>query len=126
MDLARVRREIVDAKTAFLYVESHPTAHGSLYVLSALQTTLGRIYTFAVHFPDAYPNTSPEVFVRKPALSALAPHQYSAGNICYVHPTMWNPGRHDLTFVLGRTAKWLNKYEVWLVKRAWPGKEVLH
>ena len=126
MDLARVRREIEIAKSNFWYVESHPTASGSLYVLSALQTSVGSAYTFAVQFPDSYPNSPPEVFVRKPALNALAPHQYRTGNICYVHPSMWNPGRHDLTFVLKRVAKWLNKYEVWLVKRVWPGKEVPH
>ena len=126
VDLARVHREIEEAKKNFLFVESHPTANGSLYVLSALQTTIGQAYTFSVEFPDTYPYNAPHVFVRKPTLNTLAPHQYRGGSICYIHPTMWNPGRHDLTFVLKRTAKWLNKYEVWLVNRVWPGAEIHH
>ncbi len=126
MDLARVRREIEEAKRNFSYVESHPTAGGSLYVLCALQTAPGRYYTLSITFPDSYPNSAPYVVVRKPALDTLAPHRYRDGNICYVHPTMWNPGRHDLTFVIKRTAKWLSKYEVWRVNRAWPGAEILH
>jgi hypothetical protein len=39
---------------------------------------------------------------------------------------MWNPGKHDLTFVLARTAKWLNKYEVFRITAKWPGAEMLH
>ena len=126
MDLARVRREIEEAKRNFWYVESHPTANGSLYVLCALQTAPSRIYTLSITFPDSYPNSAPYVFVRKPDLATLAPHRYRDGNICYVHPTMWNPGRHHLSFVIGRTAKWLSKYEVWLKTAQWPGAEIAH
>jgi hypothetical protein len=40
---------------------------------------------------------------------------------------MWNPGRHTLTFVLARLAKWLNKYDVWSANGGrWPGEEVKH
>lgn len=125
MDLARVLREIEEAKRAFSMVESHPTADGSLSVLCALQT-LNRIYTLAITFPDSYPNSAPQVHVRKPALNGSAPHRYTNGHICYIHPTMWNPGRHHLTFAIARTAKWLNKYEVWLQTGLWPGAEIQH
>lgn len=126
MDLLRIRREIDEASRNFSYVESHPTANGSLLVLSALQPTLGKVYTLAVTFPDTYPYNAPYVFVRKPTLATSAPHVYRDGNICYVHPTLWNPGRHDLTFVLKRAAKWLSKYEVWLATHVWPGAEIRH
>jgi hypothetical protein len=43
-----------------------------------------------------------------------------------MHPTMWNPGIHTLTFVIGRAAKWLAKYEVWRVNGEWPGAEIRH
>jgi hypothetical protein len=43
-----------------------------------------------------------------------------------MHPTMWNPGIHHLTFVIGRAAKWLNKYDIWRVRGAWPGAEIKH
>ena len=41
-------------------------------------------------------------------------HMYRDGYICFLHPNMWNPGRHTLTFVLRRVAKWLNKYDCWV------------
>lgn len=126
MDLARVRREIAQAKESFYYVETQPTSDGQLSVLSAMQTALNRTYTLAVQFPEAYPNVMPHVYVRKPALRADAPHRYKAGNICYLHATFWNPGQHNLTLVLARAAKWLNKYDVWLGTGEWPGAEILH
>lgn len=126
MDLARVRREVEEAKKSFPLIESHPTTDGRLYVLGALQTSPGRYYTLSISFPDIYPNGMPLVSVRKPALHESAPHRYSNGHICYLHHRMWNPGRHNLTFVIWRAAKWLNKYEVWLQTWKWPGAEILH
>lgn len=125
MDLMRVRREVAQAQQHFSYIECHPSSDGSLYVLAALQTP-AKMYTLSVVFPDTYPNTLPTVHVRKPALQANAPHRYNSGNICYLHPSMWNPGRHTLAFVIARAAKWLNKYEVWLVTGVWPGAEIKH
>ena len=93
-------------------------------VLVALQT-IRRYYTLEVTFPDAYPNSMPEVFVRKPALEASL-HRYSDNQICYMHPRMWNPGRHDLTFVIERAAKWLSKYEVYRDRGQWPGAGIDH
>lgn len=126
MDLMRVRREVEDAKQRFAFVECQATTDGSLFVLAALQTTQNQIYTLSISFPDSYPYSMPSVFVRKPALSPIAPHRYPDGHICYLHPRMWNPGRHDLKFAIARAAKWLGKYEVWLTSRNWPGAEVPH
>ena len=92
--------------------------------LIALETSR-RFYTLAVSFPKSYPNGMPEVHVRKPAL-ASSPHRYLNNRICYLHPRMWNPGRHDLTFVIKRVAKWLAKYEVYQQTRNWPGAGIEH
>lgn len=124
MNLARLRSDIANAQQAFDFVERHPTSNGGVMVLVALQTT-GRYYTLAVLFPDSYPNVMPEVFVRKPALE-VSPHRYPNNQICYLHPRMWNPGRHDLTFVIQRAAKWLSKYEVYRVRGRWPGAGIDH
>ena len=126
MDLARVRKEVAEAQREFSYVECHPTTDGSLYVLIALQTSQNSIYTLEIRFPDTYPNALPTVSSRKPAIHASSPHRYTSGNLCYLHPTMWNPGRHTLTFVIARIAKWLGKYEVWLATGTWPGAEIKH
>ena len=124
MNLVRIRGEIVAAQRYFDFVESHATAQGGVVVLIALQTAR-RIYTLAVSFPESYPNSMPEVHVRRPDLPP-SPHRYPDNQICYLHPHMWNPGRHDLTFVIKRAAKWLAKYEVYRQTGKWPGAGIDH
>ena len=124
MNLARIRREIAAAQRYFDYVEGHPTAEGSVVALIALETSR-HVYTLAVSFPESYPNSMPEVHVRKPALKP-SPHRYANNRICYLHPHMWNPGRHDLTFVIQRAAKWLAKYEVYRWRGEWRGAGIVH
>jgi ubiquitin-protein ligase len=126
MDITRIRREFADAERSFALVELHPTTDGKVFVRTALQTGNGKHYVLSIRFPDTYPNEMPRVFIDAPAI-AYAPHRYQAGNLCYLHPTMWNPGAHNLTFVIARVAKWLNKYEVWRNNGGvWPGAEILH
>ena len=124
MYLARIREEIGAAQQYFDYVEGHPTVEGSVMALIALETSR-HIYTLAVSFPESYPHAMPQVHVRKPLL-ASSPHRYSDDRICYLHPRMWNPGRHDLTFVIQRAAKWLAKYEVYQQTGRWPGAGIAH
>ena len=124
MNFSRIKLEIANARQQFDYVEGHPTGSGGVMVLAALQT-IRRIYTLEVLFPDTYPNTMPDVYIRTPKLQA-SPHSYSGNRICYMHPSMWNPGRHDLTFVIQRSAKWLSKYEVYLRSGHWPGAGIDH
>lgn len=127
MNVARVRREIEEASQYFNYVEGHRTAEGGVTALIALETSR-RIYTLNVYFPESYPNDMPEVYVRRPALEG-SPHRYKSNKnnkICYLHPHFWNPGRHDLTFVIQRAAKWLAKYEVFRNTGKWPGAGINH
>jgi ubiquitin-protein ligase len=126
MDISRVQREFFKAQQNFAYLELHPTTDGRLYVRTALQTPK-QLYVLSIRFPDNYPNEMPRVYIDAPPLSP-SPHRYQPGNICYLHPSMWNPGIHDLSFAIARAAKWLNKYEVWKSKggRSWPGAEIKH
>ena len=124
MNLTRVRREIAAAQEYFDFVEGHATAEGGVMALVALQTNR-RVYTLGVTFLDGYPNRMPEVHVRKPEL-APSLHRYPNNRICYLLPQLWNPGRHDLTFVIKRAAKWLAKYEVYREKGYWPGAGIVH
>lgn len=126
MNLTRISAEFEEARKHFDYIERHPTQEGTVFVMAALQTTSGHIYTLSVSFPESYPNTMPSVYIRKPTLASGSPHVYREGNICYLHPSMWNPGQHNLTFVLARAAKWLNKYDVWQRTRNWPGAQIKH
>src|SRR5258708_35161243 len=104
MDIARIQREFFDAKKNFALVELRRTTEGKVYARAALQTVKGRNYVLSIKFPDTYPNEMPNVFIDAPAIPD-APHRWKAGNICYLHPSMWNPGAHNLGFVIWRSAK---------------------
>lgn len=125
MDLIRIRREFETACQHFEYVQLNPTTDGKVFVKAALQAG-NQTYILAIYFPDNYPNSMPKVYVTKPSLSTSPPHRYNDGTICYLHPTMWNPGYHGLKFVIARAAKWLSKYEVWKQKGRWPGAGITH
>ncbi len=125
MNILRIQQEFRQAQEHFAFIELHPTLDGKVYVKVALQSSIQQLYTLSIKFPDAYPNEMPSVFIDAPALG-VAPHRFNSGNICYLHPSMWNPGIHDIKFVIARAAKWLNKYEVWKRQGQWPGKEIRH
>ena len=125
MDLTRINNEFYQAKKQFSYVELHPTSDGNVYAKTALQPS-DQFYIASIHFPNNYPNSMPRVFINKPTVDNASPHQYNTGNICYLHSTMWNPGIHTLSFVIARTAKWLSKYEIWKLKKIWPGAGIAH
>jgi ubiquitin-protein ligase len=126
MDIMRIQRELAEAQRTFALVELRPTPDGGVYARAGLQTTNGRQYVVSIRFPDTYPNEMPRVFIDAPAITS-APHRYQTGNICFLHPSVWNPGAHNLTFVIGRTAKWLNKFEVWRSNGGvWPGAQIKH
>lgn len=125
MDVVRINSEAKVALRSFAYVEVHPTTAGEVFLKVCLQTTVGGLYFARVDF-DGYPNQMPRVTIEKPSLMANTPHRYNTGAICYLHPNMWNPGSHDVTFVVARIAKWLNKYEVWRSLGSWPGAQVKH
>jgi ubiquitin-protein ligase len=126
MDIARIQREFADAQRTFALVELRPTTDGKAYARTALQTVNGKHYVLSIRFPDTYPNEMPRVYIDAPTITN-APHRFNGGNICYLHTSMWNPGTHNLTFVIARAAKWLNKYEVWCSNGGrWPGAEIKH
>jgi hypothetical protein len=124
MDINRIRREFWDAERSFAYLELRPTIDGKVYARAALQAAK-QMYVVSIRFPDNYPYEMPRVRVDAPPVT-YSPHRYQDGNICYLHPSMWNPGAHNLSFVIGRAAKWLSKYEVWKRNGQWPGAEIRH
>jgi len=124
VDVQRIYNEVHAAAQQFALVEVHPDGKGGVYVKAGFQTSVGNTYFTKILF-EGYPYQMPQVHVTAPALSP-SPHKYTDGHLCYFHPSVWNPGLHNLTFVLGRIAKWLNKYEVYRVYKKWPGAEILH
>jgi len=125
MDINRIQRELSEAQKTFSLVELRPTNDGKVFAKTAIQTSTKNYYVLSIRFPDTYPNEMPRVFIDAPPITST-PHRYNAGNICYLHPSMWNPGIHNLTFVIARAAKWIAKYEVWASRGTWPGAEIKH
>lgn len=124
MSLYRIQLEIRQAMEHFPNIESHPTMGGGLYIKAALQTSVGQMYIISVTFVG-YPSEMPKVMVITPAVTH-SKHMYATRNICYMHPSVWNPAKHDLKFVLAQAAVWLNKHEVYKQKGVWPGRGLQH
>jgi len=66
-----------------------------------------------------YPNTAPKVFAHP--MPDNTPHRWKDGSLC-IFGTMaqWNPGAHDVYFVLGLARQWLKKYHSWRREAEWP------
>lgn len=123
MSLIRISVELSYASQTFPNVEADSSFSS---VKAALQTSAGRTYIALLNLTN-YPNRMPYIYITAPALLRNSPHRWPDDlRICYLHPNKWNPGLHNLTFALGRTAKWLNKYDVWLQTGRWPGAEYPH
>lgn len=124
MNIQRARQDIQIAREHFPNIEAHPTLDGGLYVKAALQTSVGRVYVLSVTLAN-YPADMPRVTVLAPAVTH-SKHMYTSGHVCYMHPSYWNPAKHDLRFTLAQAAVWLNKHEVYLQKGVWPGPGMAH
>jgi len=124
MNLQRVQSDIRVAAEHFPNIESYTTTDGGLYIKAALQTSTGQPYIIMVTFVG-YPSSMPKVMVITPTVKHLM-HMYNSGHICYMHPSVWNPARHDLKYVLGQAAVWLNKHQVYLATNRWPGPSLSH
>ncbi|NQU03520.1 MAG: hypothetical protein HQ589_05170 [Syntrophaceae bacterium] len=124
MNLVRIYAEFNRAKQQFSHVEMYKTSDGNVFVKAALQPS-SQVYIVSIYFSEAYPNRMPHVYITKPTIE-IARHRYKEGHICYLHPSMWNPGIHDLSFVIARAAKWLSKHEIWKRRGVWPGAEIKH
>lgn len=124
MNVQRVQLDIQQAMGQFPNIETYPTSSGGIYIKVLLQTSVGQMYVISVSFVD-YPAEMPRVTVVTPAVTH-GKHMYTSGNICYMHPSVWNPAKHDLTFALAQTAVWLNKHEIYKLKGIWPGPGMAH
>ena len=124
MDLQRLKRDIAEANEHFTYLEAVPDGVGGLSAKAVLQTAMKRMYVLSISFAE-YPLKMPTIHVTKPQITH-SKHRYNAGNICYMHPNFWNPGKHDLKYALAQAAVWLNKHEVYEQTNRWPGPGLSH
>ena len=124
MDVQRIRWDIQQAAEQFPNIEIHTTLVGDIFIKVLLQTSVGQLYVISVHFVG-YPFDIPKVTVLSPAVTH-SKHMYTGGHICFMHPSLWNPAKHDLIYVLAQSSVWLNKHEVYKQKGVWPGPGLAH
>jgi len=75
--------------------------------------------TLKIVLPHGYPNVAPKVFASP--ISTKAPHRWQDGALCLFGTTIgWNPGTHNIAFVLKSARKWLSCYREWSEKGSWP------
>ena len=124
MDVQRIRWDIQQAAEQFPNMETHTTLGGEIFIKVLLQTSVGQLYVISVTFAG-YPFETPNVTVISPTVKH-SKHMYTGGHICYMHPSLWNPGKHDLIYVLAQSSIWLNKHEVYKHIGVWPGPGLPH
>lgn len=64
-----------------------------------------------------YPNVTPNVSID--GLEKRTPHTWADGSICFLRDGRWNPGKHDLSFVVAKTQEWIEGYQGWITRGKW-------
>lgn len=80
--------------------------------------------TIKIVLPHGYPNAAPKIYADP--ISSDAPHRWQDGSLCVLGAmASWNPGKHNIAFVLDLSRKWLDHYREWKSSGKWPsGLEV--
>lgn len=75
-----------------------------------------------VTLPHGYPSKSP--IVAADPIDKACPHRWQDGSLC-IFGTMdtWNPGKHDVVYVLKLCRRWLANYSAWQHAGKWPSQE---
>lgn len=77
--------------------------------------------TLKIILPHGYPNVAPKIYV-SPIITDT-PHRWQDGALCiFGAMTNWNPGKHNVAFVLTLARKWLANYSEWRKKGVWPNQ----
>jgi hypothetical protein len=77
--------------------------------------------TIKIILPHGYPNVAPKVYVSP--ITTDTPHRWQDGALCiFGAMTNWNPGKHNVAFVLTLARKWLSSYSEWREKGSWPNQ----
>lgn len=93
-------------------------------IKGTLTTNFNNTYEVRISILDSYPYEIPIVNLIGYQIEEDCDHRYNAGNLCIMRPENWTL-IYSLAFVVGRTAIWLNKYDLWRRngKERWPGRD---
>ena len=74
--------------------------------------------TLTVCLPHGYPNASPKVSAVP--VPEGCPHRWQDGTLCIFGATeLWNPGQHDVLYVLAQARRWLKSLGRWQQTGKW-------
>jgi ubiquitin-protein ligase len=74
--------------------------------------------TLTILLPHGYPNAAPKVSAAP--LPDNCPHRWQDGNLCIFGATeLWNPGQHDVLYVLQQARRWLSHLGRWQQTGEW-------
>ncbi|MHC4728284.1 MAG: hypothetical protein ACYS17_13770 [Planctomycetota bacterium] len=76
-------------------------------------------YLIEAVFPDRFPYSPMEVFVRQPRLKKSPPHQYSKGQLC-LHESGGVGPETTAKVYIDWAIQWIRLYERWLGGKSWP------
>jgi len=91
---------------------------GKMHVLKKFRTRKDTYLLDAI-FPDRFPYSSVQVFVRQPRLKKSPPHQFSGGQIC-LHGSRDVGPETTAKVYLDWAVQWIKTYERWLDGETWP------
>jgi hypothetical protein len=76
-------------------------------------------FTITIRLPHGYPNVCPKVFAEP--VPKNSPHRWQDGSLCiFGAMELWNPGQHDVVYVLNLTRRWLAHFSSWKNSGTWP------
>lgn len=78
----------------------------------------GEEMTVTISLPHGYPNVCPKVYVHP--IPDLCPHRWQDGSLCiFGAMDVWNPGKHDVLYVLRLARRWLAHFATWKQTGQW-------
>lgn len=118
---AEERRILAAYFPGFTLHQSYGDSNSAGNATGRLKTFAHRSYALRILLPADYPDDPPAI-IPDGWTPNKNPHLYVNGNICVMRPEQWHPFM-SVAFLVGRSAIWLNKYEIYIDKGIWPGAE---
>ena len=92
-----------------------------------IHTRFGTERPIYLVIPPRYPNDIPRAYADGWEPESGSGHLYGDGRLCVQDDNQWSRDG-SISLVLSRTAKWVDKYEIWLNSgesgsRTWPGSQ---
>ncbi|WP_214407871.1 hypothetical protein [Pseudonocardia lacus] len=86
----------------------------------SLTTFTGKRYTIKIVLGNRYPHELPAVTT--PGWTPQRNPHMIGGTLCVMKSTQWH-SLMSIAFIVAKSALWLNKYEIFLDRKIWPGPE---